>query len=1041
MHKLTLLLYLLIFLGSGLYVSGQEGNTVTGKVTDTDGEVLPGVNIVEKGTSNGSITDNDGNYSISVAGSDATLVFSYIGFLTEEMTVGSQTVFDLALIEDIAQLDEIIVIGYGSVKKRDLTGAVSSVRSEEISQAPVTNTIEAIQGRVAGLDISRSDGRASSGMKILLRGDKSIKGDAEPLYVIDGIQGNIENLNPNDILSIDVLKDASSTAIYGSKGANGVIMITTKRAEKGQMQVDFDTYVSINDNPSYPHHLKGDAWFNYLEEGYRASNNGESAADRDALLSGWGFTPAVLNPYIDSSKWVDWMDETFQRGIQYNANLSVRAGNERIQSSFSVGYNKTNGIYRDDNLKKITLRENLNISAAEWIDIGIVTGLTYQDRDARSSRINKAFGIVPLGDVYDENGDINPFPIQGMDVVSIIADDIPNTYTNNRKSFNVTANPYIEIRPLKGLSFKSILGTSLSSSRTGVFNSDHTYMMLAGSTPQIRNASYESKFNYSYIWENILNYHITLADDHNLGATFVTSYENAQWDRSNSYSEDFLYDDYLFYNLDAGLNQRAETQYEVNKRMSYTGRVNYNYQGKYFITGSIRYDGVSQLAETWDIFPSAAAAWRISDESFMGWADSWLTNLKLRAGYGVSGNNNVNPYSKTTEVTNGADELNLGGGQLITVVPTQSITNVELGWEKTHSLNLGIDFGVIDGRINGSFEWYNQDSKDVIYDRDLPFSLGGYGPKLAYTLAANIANINNRGIELTLNTYNIQTQDFLWTSTLTFSRNLNEVTSIDLGSGQSADDLITEGLFINEPRYVYYNYKKTGIWQTADSADAAVFGLLPGDVRIESSLIKESDGVWYQNTTNEEGNDTTVYYTAENQYAINADDDRKIIGQQKPAWIAGFQNTFTYKGVDLGIFITARWGYMIDAELLGYFDHAKENLPENYDYWTETNPTNDYPRPYMAERSNAIYSDPIGGEALRFVDASYIKINNITLGYTLPASVLGKLKISNLRVYATMYNSFIFTKSHLLKGTDPETSASDSFPLYKQMVFGLNMSF
>lgn len=1034
-RKLVLITWLFL-IWSGIHAQIQ----IHGVVSDEDGQPLPGANVVVKGAVQGTITDMDGKFTLSDVTSETVFVVSFIGMLSEEITVGNQTAFEIRLMPDIMQLEDIVVIGYGTVKRKDLTGAVSSVQSEKISLAPVTNTVEALQGRVAGLDISRGDGRASSGMNILLRGDKTFQGSGEPLYIIDGIQGSISNLNPNDIVSIDVLKDASSTAIYGAKGADGVLMITTKSASKGQMQIDFSSYVSINDNPSFPHHLKGDDWLNYLEEGYLASV-GEPAEDRDALLQAWGYSPAILNPYIDSAKWIDWMDETFQRGMQYNADLSIRAGTEKVQSSFSLGYNKTNGIYNNDYLDKITLRENLIIDPSEWANFGIITGLTYQNRESRPSRINKAFGIIPLGEVYDEDGNINPYPIEGMtDVVSIIADDIPETYRNNRKSFNLTANPYIEITPLKGLSFKSILGTSLSASRQGVFNSDHTYMMLAGSTPQIRNASYSTSFGYSYIWENILNYKITLAEHHNLGATFVTSYQNSQNEESDSYSEDFLYDDFLFFNLDAGINQKASTSYEVRKLMSYVGRIQYNYQGKYLLAGSVRYDGVSQLAEKWYVFPSGAIAWRVSDESFMAWSKDWLNNLKVRASYGIAGSYNIDPYKSTTEVTNGRDALNLGAGELITVVPTQSITNLKLGWEKTHSLNIGLDFGLFGGRVDGSFEWYDQESKGLIYDRDLPFSLGGFGPKWAYTLAANIANINNRGIELTLNTYNIQRNDFTWTSTITFSRNRNEVTSIDLGSGKTAEDLISEGIFIGSPKEVFYDYKKTGIWQIADSVDAAVFGLLPGDVKLESSLIKESDGVWYQNTTTEEGIDTTVYYTADSPYTINANDDRYILGQKNPKWILGFHNTFTYKGFDLTIFITARWGHIIDAELLGYFDHGKTNLPDTYDFWTETNPTNDYPRPYLSSRS-AAYSDPVGESALRFVDASYVKIKNITLGYTLPDDLSNRIKLSNFRIYGTIYNSLIFTKSHLLKGTDPETGASDSFPLYKQVVFGINMSF
>ncbi len=1019
---------------------------ITGKVTTVSGDPIPGVNIIIKGTETGSITDADGNYALSDVPADAVLVFSFIGMLTEEVEVGNRNEINITLVEDILNLDEVVVIGYGTVTKRDLTGAVSSVKSQEINMAPVVSPVEAIQGRVAGLDITRNDGRASSGMNILLRGSRSIRANEDgeygddPIYIIDGIQGSINNLNPSDIISIDILKDASSTAIYGASGANGVIMITTKKAEKGKMQVDLNSYISFNGNPSYPKPLQGEAWFDYLEEGYYATY-GEAPADRNALLQAWGYTPDVLNPYIDSSKWIDWIDESLRTGIQHNTNLSIRAGNDKVQSSFSIGYNRTEGIYKNDYLESLSLRENLNISSADWVDFGIITGAIYKNRESRSSRLNKSFGMIPLGDVYDENGEINQFPVEGRtDIVSILADNIDGTYRNNKKSLNITANPYIEITPLKGLSFKSILGTSLSASRQGIFNSDHTYMILAGSQPPIKYASYETSLDYSYTWENILDYKITLAGNHNLGATLITSYGNNKEESSEGKSDDFIYDEYLFFNLDAGVNPSITNYYEESQRLSYAGRVNYNFMGKYFITGSVRYDGTSKLAETWDVFSSGAVAWRISDENFMNWSKNWLNNLKLRAGYGVAGSDNIDPYSTVSEVTNGDDEINLGGGQLQTIVPTQSITNLKLGWEKTYSLNIGLDFGLFRGRIDGIFEWYDQDSKHLIYNRPLPFSSGGFGPKDAYELADNIASMSNKGIELTLNTRNIQTKDFQWNSTFTFSRNWNKITAIELSSGEELEKLITEGLFIGEPRDVFYSYKKIGIWQTADTADAAVFGLLPGDVKVASSLTKESNGVWYGTVTGSDGNDSTVYYTADNPYTINANDDRQILGQEKPKWIAGFQNTFTYKGFDLNIFITARWGHMIQGELMGYFKHGNINIPDNYDYWTETNPTNDYPRPYES-RPQSRDSDPLGGDALTYVDASYIKVKNITMGYTLPQSLMNRIFIRNLRIYGTVYNSLILTKSHLLKGIDPETGASDSFPLYKQLVFGVNVSF
>ena len=1034
MKRTTLITIMLFIACLGMYAQ----KTIQGMVTDDSGQPVPGATITIKGATQGTITDTDGKFVLEGVDATTVLSVSFIGMLPQEIAVGDQTQFEVQLKPDYLKLDDVIVVGYGTVTKRDLTGAVSSVSSEEIAMSPVNNTIEAMQGRVAGLDITRDDGRASAGVSILLRGSRSVKPDDngnyndEPLYIIDGLPGSISNLNPSDIVSIDILKDISSTAIYGASGANGVVMITTKKAEKGKMQIEFSSYVSFNGNPSFPKPLTGQAWLDYLKEGYKATYD-TLPTSRDALLSAWGLSNAI--PYVDSAKWIDWVDESLQMGIQQNTNLTIRAGNEKVQSSLSMGYNRTEGIYINDYLDKITLRENLNIQAADWVRLGIITGVVYQNRESRSSRINKSFGMVPAGDLYDDNNEINQYPIPNGDV-SILVDNVAGAYRNNKKSFDLTANPYIEISPIKGLSFKSLLGTKLSSNRQGIFNSDHTYMNLVNSTN--KSASYGTYFSYNYTWENILDYKFTLLQDHNLGATLITSYAKNQYETSNSSSESFTYDDYLFYNLDAGINQMANTYYEESERMSYAGRLNYNYKGKYFITGSLRYDGVSQLKKQWLPFPSTSVAWRISDESFMDWSQNWLNNMKLRAGYGVAGSDNIGAYSSVTEVTNGTDYINLGGGQITTSVPTQSITNLSLGWEKTYGYNLGLDFGIFGGKIDGTIEWYNQDSRNLIYDRDLPFSGGGFGPKEPYTLAANIARMNNKGIELTINSRNIKTSDFQWTSTLTFSRNKNKMVSIDLGSGVTADDLISEGFFIGEPRDVYYSYKKVGIWQSDEADDAAVFGLEPGDVKIESSLTKESDGIWYETLSDADGNDSLVYYTADSPYRINATNDRQILGQQKPKWVAGLNNSFTYKGFDLNIFITARWGHMIKGDLLGYFNYGSVNIPDNYDYWTETNPTNDYPRPYYS-KSNPLYS--VGFDALQYVDASYIKVKNITLGYTLPQTLMSKVKINNLRIYGTVYNSFIYTRSHLLKGIDPESGASDSFPLYKQLVFGINASF
>ncbi|WP_347838449.1 TonB-dependent receptor [uncultured Draconibacterium sp.] len=1016
-------------------VVAPQGRTITGKVTNNDGEPLPGATIVIKGTVKGVLANVDGEYSISGVEESDILLFSFVGMKSSEVIIGQQSIINVQLEADVIGLEEVIAIGYGTVKKKDLTGAVSSVKAEEIKMSPVSNPVEAIQGRVAGLDITRSDGRAGSGSSILLRGNRSLTASSAPIYIIDGIQGSISNLNPNDIASMDVLKDASSTAIYGSAGANGVIVITTKQAEKGKIQIDFDSYVSVNGWPSYPSALQGDDWLEYLEYGYYATN-GEYSKNQDELLAAWGI--GSISDYINQEKWVDWVDETLQTGMQQNYNLSVRGGTDVVQANFSLGYNRTNGIYKNDFEDKITMRSNVNVNPSDWAKFGIQTGLTYKNRETRSSRINKAFGMIPVGDVYDEDGNINVYPVEEMtDIVSLLADDIDGTYSNNTKSIAVTVNPYAEFTLADGLTVKSVLGTSLSASRNGVYNSDHTYMMLVGSANAIRNARYNTSLYYSYIWENIVNYSFNINQNHDITTTLISSYAHSQSENSGSYSEGFLYDTFEFFNLDAGLNPFASSYYSHKKRFSLAARATYSYKGKYLFNASIRHDAASQLANKSDIFPAAAVAWRISEESFMESTQSWLSNLKLRLGYGVSGNSNINAYVTKSEVTSGYDVLNLGGGQVATNIPTQAVGNEDLGWEKSYNLNIGLDFGLLNNRVDGSLEWYNTDTKDVIYARNLPYSGGGYTAKLPYQMNANIAEMQNKGFELTLNTRNIQSRNFKWNSTLTFARNWEEVTSIDLGSGTTVEDLISLGLFMGSPKSTFYNYKKIGIWQLGEEADAAVFGLLPGDVKIESSLTKKSDGVWTREVTDDDGNVVIEEYTSENPYTINASDDRQIIGQGSPTWTAGFQNDFIYKNFHLNVFMTSRWGQMIDGELLGYFGYGRKNMPDSYNYWTEDNPTNDFPRPYLSR--SAKLSSPTA--ALNYVDGSFIKVKNVTLGYDFPEKLNRSLGLSNLHIYGTLYNPLVYSKSKILKGVDPETNASDSFPLYRQIVFGINMSF
>lgn len=1007
----------------------QAAIRVSGQVLSVDGTAIAGVTVQYGG--NATATDENGQFSLQMKAA-GNVVFSAVGYASNTVYVTEDAVLNVVLQPGESTLDEVVVIGYGTVKRRDLTGAVASVKADEIAMAPVANPIEALQGRIAGVDIARESGRSDSKSNILLRGNRSLTAGSEPLFIIDGIPGSITNLNPNDIESIDILKDAASTAIYGSAGANGVFIVTTKKAKAGRVSVNLDAYAGINANPRYPAALQKDRWLQYLEDGF-VSTNGRPSKDRDELLTAWSLNPEQVNGYIDDGKWIDWVDETLRTGVQQNYSLSVNGGTEKTQGYFSLGYNSTKGIYRSDKSDLLTTRVGATTKITDWFKGGIVSGLTWRNNERRPSRLNKVYDMPPIGEVYDAQGNINVYPIKGMSMPSLLADDIPNTLRENSKQLAVTINPYFDVDIMNGLTFRSILGASLSNSRSGNFNSDRTYMMLTGSAAAVRNGSYATALGYNYVWENILNYETKLGQDHDLSATLVSSWADNQNESSFAYSEGFLYDEYEFFALQGGTKANVQSGYSMSKRMSVASRINYGYKGRYLLTLTHRTDGVSQLARRWDTFLAAAGAWRISDESFMQNTRDVLSDLKLRVSYGVSGNSGIDPYSTKTEVTSsGLDQINLGGGLLPVAVLTQAVGNPDLSWEKSYNFNVGLDFGLFNNRLTGAIEWYDTDTRDVLYARDLPFSSGGFTPKQPYKMTANLARMNNRGVEVTLNGNNILNGDaFRWNSTLTYAYNKEQVRSIDLGSGVSVNDLISLGLFMNRPSNTLYGYKKLGIWQTDEAADAAVFGLLPGDVKTQSHLTKVSDGVWVDNRTG-----TPVEYTADAPYSISPD-DRVILGQGSPKWTAGWQNTFTYKGFDLNIFTIARWGHHVDADLLGYFSYKAGNLPDVYNYWTPDNPTNDFPRPYISRTANN--SNPTLG--LSTVNASFIKIKNISLGYTLPGTVANGLKLSNFRVYATMYNPFIFTKSHLLKDMDPETGASDSFPLYRQMVFGVNLSF
>ncbi len=645
--------------------------------------------------------------------------------------------------------------------------------------------------------------------------------------------------------------------------------------------------------------------------------------------------------------------------------------------------------------------------------------------------------------------------------VNILADDYENAYRNNTKYTTINVAPFVEFRPFKGFTFKSLFNATLSHARGGLWDGLDTYMKLTGSQENKRTASYSSYNSWNYMWQNVANYNFKIKDVHDITLTGIIEYNKTQHEEAVAQNEQFQYDKFLWYNLSAGLKAYASSSYRETAKMSYAGRINYSYLGRYLLTASLRWDGASQLYNKWCAFPAVAAGWRVSDEPFMKGTKDWLDNLKLRVGYGVTGNANIDPYVSLTSVTNSDNYINLGSGQLQSYILSRNVANYDLTWEKSYNWNVGIDFSVLNSRIDGSLEFYSTDTKGVLYNRPLPTSFGGFNAKSPYYKMSNIARIKNRGVELTINSRNIEKKNFKWYTTFTFAKNVEKLKEINLGNNVTVDDLIALNLFLDHPVNTFYGYKKTGIWQTGQEDMAACFGSLPGDVRLDvPGLVYDRDYTYTttKTTTNEAGEEVTVttnhkgayykpdedttdgngntvhkYYTQENPYNVSPN-DKQILGSKTPDWTIGLHNTFEFYNFDLSVMATMRWGQMIEGDLLGYWDNT--NIPDCYDYWTPSNPTNAYPRPYQGRSMTTAQK-----ESMYYVDGSFIKIKNITLGYSVPQKLLKKLNMSRLRIYATITNPFIWSKSDMLKGMDPENNASDKFPLYKTLVFGINASF
>jgi TonB-linked SusC/RagA family outer membrane protein len=960
---------------------------VTGKVVSDRGVPLAGVSVNIKGTSRGTTTNEQGIYSLSAEDEDV-LVFSYVGFDPQEIKVGNRTEINISLVSSASNLENIVVIGYGTVKKRDLTGAVVSLKGDEVVKVPAGNLMESVQGKLPGVDITRTSGSAGANVNVTVRGNRSIIAQNGPLYIVDGIQySNFQDINSNDIQSLEVLKDASSTAIYGSRGANGVIIITTKRGNSGKARVSANTYYGVSDVAGYPKPMTGPQFANLKRESYRTIGTWNSPADDPKVFTSSSDLEAVQNGFS-----TDWAGMLLHKGSQQDYSVSVAGGSDKTKVYFSFDYYREKGLLANDFLNRYAVRLNVDQSLANTFKVGLSSQLTYYDGNSRQDNIlTVANKVIPYFSPYDDEGNLAKYPGNGNQVNPLMEEQ-PGAYVNETNTTRILSTAYAEWKPFSTLSIRSNLGITNSSTRTGTFQGENTITraLSSGSLARIDNST-----SADLLWENIVTWKEEFGA-HSVDATLVTSYLSNRQDDSYASATGQLIAAQSWHALQNNPdNLSLGSSYVGSNLISGAFRVNYGYKGKYLLTVTGRADGSSVLAKEnrWAFFPSAAAAWRVIDENFMKYQHIF-DDLKLRVSYGVAGNAAVKPYSTQSGLIlipySWNDESALAYG----LDPTTG--NPNLKWELTYTQNIGVDMAFLHNRIMASVDYYDSKTKDLLLLRGLVPTSG------VQRILQNIGRTRNSGVEIMLRTVNVRSSSFNWSSGITFSHNKERIVEL---VGKQND--VANGWFVGYPVNSFYDYQKIGIWQTADAALAASYGYKPGDIRVQD---------------------------INNDKKFTATDDRTVLGSAVPDYTVGFTNDISFKNFDLNVYVFARQGQMFVSN---YANKFEPNAIENgavVDYWTPENPTNDYPRPTAnLSRAALPFATTLG-----YKDGSFVKIRNITLGYTLPANLTQKFHVSDLRLYVSAKNYFTFSK---VDDYDPEGAGSFERPLTKLIVMGLNVGF
>lgn len=991
----------LLLLISSFSVQAQRF-PVSGKVTDDNGTGLAGVTVSVKGNaSKAAVTDGTGAFSITVATGKETLVFSYVGFTDQEISVESRASITVSMLQASKSLDDVVVIGYGTVKRKDVTGAVVGINQNDIKSRPVGNALQAMQGKVAGVDISSNERPGTVG-NINIRGVRSLTASNQPLFVVDGIPlitGGIENINPLDIEAIDVLKDASATAIYGSRGANGVVIVTTKQGKNGKVTLNLNSSYKIEnlvDNEDMFN--AGDfitfrRWAYYYAglntttgiSSYPRGDQPNIANDRTYFNatgdpSAWAnISKGWASGTWDGSKvaTTDWRGLVTQQSTTTDNIISVSGGSDKIKAYGSFGYLNNKGTIKGQSFKRYSAKANVDIAATKWLSFGSNISVTYSTQEYGQSPVATATIGTPAGGLYESARGLFPYAVPYDSAgARILFPGGDNSYKNivdewnynrdQRVTTRVFGSLYTQINfgsifpALKGLRYRMNFGPDLSYYRDGVYI-DANSVANGGST------SFGSLTNYktlSYTLDNLLFYDKTIGD-HTFGLTLLQSQTAYTRDTSSITGSGVPLSSQLWNALSSGTVTGAiSTTSNISQQqlLSYMARLNYSFKDKYLLTVSAREDGASQFAKghKYSLFPSAALAWRISKEKFM--SAGWVNDLKLRIGAGVTGNSAIGPYSTLGAVTSlfyPYSSANAAGS-----IPNAILANPDIGWEKTTQYNLGVDFSILKRRITGSFDVYTSTTTDLLLQRSIPTVTG------FTTTFANIGKTANSGVDINITTININQKDLMWTTTVNAAWQKEHI--ISLSNGKQND--LNNNWFIDQPVGVIYGYKPLGLWHVGDSVAMKGFTtntFSPGNVK-----VADLNG----------------------DHKIDPNNDRQIIGWTRPRWVVGMSNTIIYKGFDLSVFLYGRLNYLYNT---GGEGEAARGVTRQLNYYTEINQNADFQKPiFNAGGASGDQYNP----ALGYLDASFIKIRNISLGYTVNNKSLGKSGISNLKVYAQVSN-------------------------------------